>query len=150
MTPPVCQWHGRWMAPPAGQRWLSKTNESRTHQSEIGRPCRPRGGGGRVICYRFEFITRTDGNISGVKVQRTSSVWTGPIWYVQCAMRGNGGAMFFSLLLKEKWWIQHVSHCNTRNWNSRIRLCSQVFHVKGHATAGTASPLPSPTCSTSS
>lgn len=46
VTPLVCQWHGRWMAPPAGQSRLSKTNESRTHQSEIGRPCRPWGGGG--------------------------------------------------------------------------------------------------------
>lgn len=35
------EWH-RW----AGRRWVSKTNESKAHQSETRRPCRPQGGGG--------------------------------------------------------------------------------------------------------
>lgn len=67
----------------AGRRRLSKTDESGAHQSETGRRLSStRRWGLGVICYRLEFITGIDVNVSGVKEQRVVRVRCGLILYV--------------------------------------------------------------------
>lgn len=66
-----------WPAPPVKDRWeLSPPIRDRTP------PVIHTAVGVGAICYRLESITRSDVNISGVKVQRMKCVWCGLILYV--------------------------------------------------------------------
>lgn len=99
------EWHNRLTSVGCQRQMRAKPTNQRRDA-----PVVHRGGGwvgGWVICYRFEYITRIDVNVSGVKVQRLKSIWT----HCVCSTsrgRGKETPFFLVLLLKWHWKIQHV------------------------------------------
>lgn len=119
-------WHGRWMAPLAVRRWLSKTNESKAHQSEGETPLSSAGrldGGEWVICYRFEYITGIDVNVSGVKAQRLE-VYMDSSELIVCVQRavGSSGNHLSLFFLFQYYWkeIGEFNNCDVgRRYSSQ-------------------------------
>lgn len=114
-------WHGRWMAPLAVRRWLSKTNESKAHQSEGETPLSSAGrlDGGGVSNLLQVWIYHRDWRECKWSQSAAARGLYGLQWAhcVCSACRGKQrepsfSLFFVSVLLKGNWRIQQL-RCGT-------------------------------------
>ena len=70
-TPPLCQWHGRWMAALASECWVVKDKWGGSppiREAVADVDCGGLRGGTRLFCV-WRYITRTDGHVGGVRTE---------------------------------------------------------------------------------